>query len=340
VLGGLVFHVILASDGLRRYPRVLGLVRDRAPRAELQREMWSLNTSTFIVFTCIRISLLSDQIIVAGLLGPAMVVPLYLTQRLAELATAQVQAIGSSSWAALTELYVLGDRETFNRRILDLSSLVATLGVAALAPIVAYNRHFIALWVGPQHYAGELATVVAASNAFLLSTVTLWDFCLSGTGHIRCLVPLSLVSAAINLTASLGLTGPLGVAGPLLGTLIALLSTSLWYQPRLLRRVFGTPLGGLFRAWFRPLAWGIPYTGALWWLARARSPQGLPGLAAEMAAAAALYLVVVVGLDPVQRALYLERAQILLRRRPVTMQPAADRGASAPAVGRVSRRGL
>jgi O-antigen/teichoic acid export membrane protein len=290
----------------------LGRVRDSAP----WQELWRLNWPTLIRQLCGSAALLSDRIIVAAFLGPAMVVPLFVTQRLAELARTQLQNVSGASWAGLAELHAQREAATFNRRIVELTNVVFAVGLAVLVPIVAYNHHFVRLWVGGERYAGELVTLVAGANALLLSAVTLWDWAFGGTGQVAKLVPVSIVSTVINLGLSLTLTPRLGVVGPLLGTLCATTVTSLWYVPLLLRRTFGMPLHALFRAAAVPMLWGVPFALAVWWLAH-RSPDiWWAQLAAEMAAAAAVFLALwwLVMLTAAERRVNRERLQSVLAR--------------------------
>ena len=96
--------------------------------------------------------------------------------------------------------------------------------------------------------------------------------------------------ACINFGASVLLTHALGIVGPLLGSTVAVLAVSAWALPWLLRHTLGTAPKLLARAALRPLVWALPYTAALWWLARHHRPLGWLGLAAEMSAAGAGFL--------------------------------------------------
>ncbi len=77
---------------------------------------------------CGRVSLLTDNIVVSGLLSPALVTPFVLTQRLTSLAQRELQTIGNASWAALAELSAQGRKDVFSRRLLELTRVVAVSG--------------------------------------------------------------------------------------------------------------------------------------------------------------------------------------------------------------------
>jgi O-antigen/teichoic acid export membrane protein len=317
LVGALPLAMYLAWDGVRRYPGILRSAILDPPDAEAWRDLWTLNRPTLIVNVCGRVSFLTDTILVALVSTPAMVVPLIITQRLALVAQGQLQGLGNASWAGLADMHARGERESFARRVVELTTLVVILAMATLGPIAAYNHHFVARWVGGNYYGGDLFTIVAALNALLMSLFSLWGWCFTCTGQVRQLVPQMIALAGLNLTLSIVLTRSLGIVGPLLGTLIAFVLAG-WYVPFLLHRTLFVPLSELLRGVMRPLALGVPWGAALWWFARAHEPPGWIGLAGEMAAAGALSLALswlfVVGRT--ERIIWVQRARAFGIRRP------------------------
>jgi O-antigen/teichoic acid export membrane protein len=314
-VGALVFYGMLTWDTLRLDRSTIGEVLITPTDSKTWRMLAALCVPTLLLNLCGRISLMTDNIVCGGILGPAAVASLVITQRLATLALSVLQAVGSASWAALAELNAQGDRETFRRRLVELTSVVVILGIAGLGPIVAYNHHFVNLWMRPRNgppgkllveYGGDPIILVAALNALLQGLLSLWGWCFGGTGQQRRLVVPLAFSAVINLTASILLTRWLGMIGPLLGTTVAFLAVNLWCLPLLLRRVFGVALTKLAQALAVPLAWGLPYTALLWWWAHAHKPWGWVGLAAEMTLAALGFLALSAGviLSPTDRSLW------------------------------------
>jgi O-antigen/teichoic acid export membrane protein len=289
-LGALLFNFPLIREGLRRYPGVVRSAFREAPDPDTQRELRTLNTPTFAFNLASQLSLQTDSIIVALMLGPSMVVPLFITQKLIVMAQGQLQSVGNASWAAFAELHFQGRQELFNRRLIELTNLVAVFGVALLVPIAVYNQHFIARWVGPEHYGGDWVSIVSAVNAFLLSLFSLWGWCFSGTARLPLLLPAFLVQTAINVGLSLVLTWQVGLIGPLLGTLAGFTTVSLWYLPHKLHQVFGTSLRQLIPAVLIPIVLGLPYAGSLWFVAETNVPAGWVELGAHMGAASLVYL--------------------------------------------------
>ena len=176
--------------------------------------------------------MLSDNIVISLILGPAAVVPFWLTQKLASLAQNQFLSIGNSTWAGLVELHTRGETQKFQARLLELTGLVSGLSLAVLAPLAAYNKSFITLWVGETNYAGTAVTLLVCLNVWLWGILHLWGWVLQGTGHLTAWTPYALAFLSVNLAASIGGTYVVGLAGPLLGTAAGLLLVKSWAMPR------------------------------------------------------------------------------------------------------------
>jgi len=315
VVAGVVFRFAVTAQTVRDCPGVLAMSIRQAPATAAWRSLWNLNWPTLIFNLSSRVSLLTDNIIVAGLLGPAIVVPFFLTQRLATLAQRELQGIGNASWAALAELYSRDELTTFNQRLLELTMLVTVVGTAVLVPLAACNLYFMALWVGSARYGGNSVTMLASINALLLAIFSLWGWSVSGTGQISKMVGAMGLQTIINFTCSILLTRSLGVIGPLLGTLLSFLSVSVWYLPLLLRRLFGISLKKLIGAVAMPLGLGLPYALMVWCLARSREETGMLDATVQIAALALVYLAScwLMVLSGLERARWTQRMRMTLR---------------------------
>lgn len=291
LLGNISFQFLMGWDGLRRYPDVFAPVSDRQAQVNIERRLWQLNWPTLLLNISSQVSLLTDNMIIAYSLGSVVVVPFFVTQRLAMLARAQTQGISNATWAALADLYAKGERQKFNARLVELTQLVMVMGLAFMVAIAAYNPYFIKLWVGQARFGGDGVSLLAASNGFFLGLLSLWGWCFSGTGNVAKLVLPAIVGMGVNLVVSLVSTHIFGMIGPLLGTSVAFVTVSLWWLPLLLRQEFGTSLRQLFLAVAKPLGVGIPYAVVVWLFARSHTPWGWFGLASEMGLTTLLYLI-------------------------------------------------
>ena len=107
---------------------------------------------------------------------------------------------------------------------------------------------------------------------------------------MRVLVPMTIVSSVVNVALSVALTPRLGIVGPLLGTLIAVSTTSFWYLPVLLQREFGIRTTHLLGAALTPIASGALFGAGLVWISTNFPPTGWVTLGAEMSSAALAFL--------------------------------------------------
>jgi len=270
--------LVLTGLGLRQYR---GFWRVK-PKKEGVRRLRRLNVDTFGYAMTGRLSFWCDNMIIHWGMGAMAVAPFFLTQRLATIVKTVLGTLGTSTWAGLVELRTAGQMQVFRRRFLELSRMVSALGLLVLGTIAAYNPHFTARWVGAENFAGDGVSVLACVSLWLVAVVEMWTWPITSAGHARTLIKPAMVSAGINLAVGIGATLLLGGVGPLLGTVVAYSTINVWAVPAVSRRLFGTPVGALWRSAFEPLRWALPFSAVVWWVARSHVPSGWIMLLAEM----------------------------------------------------------
>ena len=278
--------ILLLSLALIRFPGLIGQFVYGATDRETWAAFWKLNTPNLIYNLCGRISQFTDSIVLGFVMGPQMVPLLVTTQRLASLIQGQMQSVGSATWAGLAQLHFRGEHELFNRRLIELSGLIAMLSAAALVPVVVWNAPFVRLWMhSDDYYAGNLTTYLAVGNAGMLAILSFWGYCLTSTGRVRYLVPPYVFNAVLNLPLSIICARTIGVPGPLLGTFVSYAGINVWWVSWLLHKEFQTPLQPLARALLKPLVIAVPYGFGLRYLAGLYPPVGWTALVAEVSCA-------------------------------------------------------
>jgi O-antigen/teichoic acid export membrane protein len=279
--------LILFRDARKDYGKISSAPPDRSA----MKKLWVLNQPTLTHTVTERIAFISDNIIVAWIMGPLFVVPFYLTQRLMTLAQMQLQSLSHSTWAALAELHSHGKSELLRVRLLDITSSVSGLGVAVLAPIAAFNSQLVSRWVGSSNYAGGIITITACFNIWLWAVFSSWIWPLLGTGQIGRWAPFATVFTLLKVALSVGLTYKLGLIGPLLGTFLSFLLVDSWALPRILSRTFQITPWTLWKTALSPLIWGILYGLALWGVAQEHPANGLILLILEIGLAIVIGLI-------------------------------------------------
>jgi hypothetical protein len=179
----------------------------------------------------------------------------------------------------------------FERRLVQLTRLVVTLGIAANIPIIAFNGTFFRLWQPSLHFGGEALTLCASLNSIFMAIMSLWGWVYTGTGRIDRLVPLTVIAAAVNLVISIAMTRAGFVFGPVFGTTIGIgVIGFLWY-PLEMRRTFGLSPANLYRAVVVPFIPGVIYGSVVVWFGHRFLSAGWIGLAVLTAMAGGGYLV-------------------------------------------------
>jgi O-antigen/teichoic acid export membrane protein len=241
-----------------------------------------LRWPTFIHSVTDRVGLISDNVIVAWILGASAVSPFYLTLQLPGAAQFLLRGLGNATWAGLVELEATEEKSKFQKTFLELTSTVSGLGLVLLAPIAAFNHHFVRLWVGPSGYAGNAVTVITCVNVWLWSIYGLWGWLLLGAGQIGRWVRYALAFTIVNLVISVVGTRTIGLVGPVLGTLAGFLLVTSWALPRVLSKVFQLSPARLWRTALKPWNWGVLYVAGLWVFAHMQPRLGWFALLTEM----------------------------------------------------------
>jgi O-antigen/teichoic acid export membrane protein len=299
---------ILWRLGSRRYPGVAWVKPDPAAARALRQ----LNWPGFLAALSESFALQTGNLMAGWILGPAAVSPFFLTQRLAVFSQSFLYTLETSTWAGLVELHSQGRSEPFYLRFCELTELTGALSGVLLAPVCAYNPAFLALWAGPQSYAGEAVNLLACINVWIGSVTAFWIALLVGGGKVRLWMPCAFAFTAINLVVGVPATFGFGAAGPLAGVLVGFLLVDSWALPRALGQSFDPRLRGIWPVALRPLAWVLPYAALLWTLARRYEPASWAALACQASAAGCGGILLWwASLGQAKRRQWIERGQLL-----------------------------
>lgn len=207
-----------------------------------------------------KLCLNADQVIIGIFLGPVMVTKVFLGQRVVQIMQLQLLSLGQASWASLGTLYYHEEEHPglFEKRLMEMTKVLAIFAVAGLVPICVLNQAFIELWVGEKYLMGSNALVYFASaNAFFLGLFNFWGFIFSVLGKPGVITKLFWQQAIINVLASLICTKYFGGIGPIVGTLISYLIIPVWLYPKLLKEHFGLHELRLFASFLWPAFLGV-----------------------------------------------------------------------------------
>lgn len=218
-----------------------------------------LNLPTFLRTIVGRLSVASDRIIVAVLLGGRAVTGFQSTLRLTDAVFPFLAGIGNAAWPGMADIHARGDMSLFRKRLLEVTTTICGLAILFTSPVLVINEAFVNLWMGHGLFGGWVLTLIACGNVLLLALTNYWDWCFGSTTNIRAIVPLTIVSGTVNLAVSVLGTYWLGPMGPALGTVVAMGVVVVPWEAYLLNQQFETPLTGLALAVIRPLMLGAVY---------------------------------------------------------------------------------
>jgi len=239
-LTGLCFWTLV-----RHYVPAFGVARPTRPEIRSLLVMSAWLTGGIVIAHALTST---DLLILGAVLSPAVVATYVLTGNAARMA---VSLVNFTVGAAIPGLGgVIGQRQheraaQIRREILTLTWLFVT---AVGATILVWNRSFVSLWVGQQHYAGMwpdlLIVCIMVQTAFIRGDGFVIDAALQPRGRVI----VAAAAAVLMIVVALALTPALGIVGLCLGLLIGrlpqtiaypLLAASLLHQSRALsvRRV-------------------------------------------------------------------------------------------------------
>ena len=183
-----------------------------------------------------------------------------------------MNGLANVSWPALLELHANGERDAFERRLSELTTILLTLGITLTGTVAAYNRHFMNLWVGAAYDGGKLLALFTALCSTTFGFVCLFAWVIDMKGDTRHRLRVSTIGSVLNLLFSVLAVRSLGVPGVALGTLAAYLCTDAWYCPTLVCRRYGVRPRAIILAITRAVAFGVPWVTGVWILASIHVP--------------------------------------------------------------------
>ncbi len=243
-LTGLLFWVLV-----KQYVPWFGVARPTKPEVKslLGMSIW-LTGGDLIA----KLSLASDVLILGMIRSPAVVTSYVLTSYAARTALGM---LGFTVGAAMPGLGgVIGQQqyERAARARAEIMVFTWLFMTAVGAAVLAWNRSFLGLWVGRDHFAGFwpnlLIVLVTAQTAFIRCDAYVID----ATLQPRLRVVVGAVAAALIIVFGVLLTPALGMVGLSLGIMAGRLTQTIGY-PMLVNTCLGRPRTLAWRPLVRPL---------------------------------------------------------------------------------------
>ena len=223
------------------------------PRPADTRQMLSLSW-WFMGWNLVTSLLLVSDVVVLGVLNSIESVTNYaLTKYVPENLIGVIVIVVMGIMPGLGGIIGTGDHQKAVRLRAEINSFIWLAGTSLGASILLWNRPFLSLWVGVDHYAGTMPNLLVVVAAMQLALIRSDGNVIDLTLRMSQKVLLGLLSVAISIVAAGLMVGYFkqGIVGLCLGIMAGRLIISIGY-PVLISRFLGAPLSSQVRGAIRP----------------------------------------------------------------------------------------
>ena len=196
------------------------------------KQLWLCGGSVQLGKIANTLTVSTDSIIIASILGPSAVAVYALTSRLPLLISSTIASkIGSALSPAIAELYAEGEWATLKRAYQQVCYIITRFSLFWVVCLGLILEPFVSLWVGKVFFGGLLLTLVmliwVIQNSFISATASFVWLADNNKGFAI----FSGIESVVNLTATFILVRSMGMVGAALGTVIAKSVTMFVYLP-------------------------------------------------------------------------------------------------------------
>lgn len=189
----------------------------------------------------------TDIILISSLVSPVAVIAYtsytYLTKFVFDLTYMTASAVNASLAHAINT-----SKQSIKKIFEDLQAIFILEASIVSIGFYVFLNIIIKLWVGEKYLINELGLVTLLTTLYLQITLRPFYMMVDSEGFFKETKRMMIAEAIINLLASVVLIGYFGLAGVLLGTLVSIVLTSLWYLPRFIYRKMFTDTAWSFWA--------------------------------------------------------------------------------------------
>ncbi|SHF39338.1 MATE family efflux transporter [Flavisolibacter ginsengisoli] len=190
----------------------------------------------FMVFTTIKMFLLSSDKIILGYLAGTVYVSKYALTMFSSLAVqGALVAVITGMTPGICSLFGKGEYDKVKKARRVMISIVWLLSVSVGVAILLLNKSFIHLWVGTKHYAGNIENLLILLISIQVVFFQLDSFIISATLNMKSKVLLSACASALTILLSFLLVNKFYIVGLCISTLLGRMFYTIGF-PRLLKK--------------------------------------------------------------------------------------------------------
>lgn len=203
----------------------------------------------------------TDLLIVGRFLGPAAVVVYSCTSKLITVLQNQPQILASVALPGLSELKIIDSRQSLLLKITSLTQAMLVLVGGVFCIVLAVNRQFVTLWLGPSFFGGVKLTLLLLLNFLVRQIDYTFALALFAFGHERYTAIRCLVDGLVSVVLATVLVRYLGFEGVILGALCGAVLVSIPMDVFVLAREFDVSIFQFVRPYI-PFLWRFALIGA------------------------------------------------------------------------------
>jgi O-antigen/teichoic acid export membrane protein len=304
-----VFTGVLFLVLVKKYVPWFGIARPlfSEVRSFLKLSVW------WFAWTAVSKFLMASDILILGLVASSLDVATY---TLTNFAGTMLLSLVTIVLGAVTPGLggVIGQKQFQRAAELRVEMLRVSWLILAAAgsTILLWNRSFIYLWVGPQHYSGFWANLLVVLMMVQLIFIRNDSYVIDLTLQLRKKVLMAIVAAVVSIGLSALLIPPLGIAGLCLGMILGRLVLTISY-PSIINKQLARTTKPELTAVMRPAAVLILMFVVSAYLGRILQAESwfIWALGAGMTFALALGVGAIGGLDRESRKTIVKRLKML-----------------------------
>jgi O-antigen/teichoic acid export membrane protein len=243
----------------------------RQARWSRLRELFRHGFFLFIYSVGDQLRFYTDSIVIARILGAALITPFNVAARLIGYFNQVVTGVGGPLMGRMSELDGQARHEDLQEYFLRATRISALLALF-IASILAFDgRLLLRLWVGERFLSSYPPLLILVTGYLAALAQQSCVLAIVARARSRALALWTVAEGIANLLLSIHWAKKYGLTGIALGTTIPMLVTSALIQPWYALRVVGLPVRDyLGRALAQPAAVGLLFTGACWFAPASR----------------------------------------------------------------------
>jgi O-antigen/teichoic acid export membrane protein len=181
----------------------------------------------------------ADVLVIAHLLGPAVVVVCTCTSKLVSVLQNQPQILAGLALPGLSQMKTNATRERTLKATVCLTQAMLFVGGAIFVVVLALNRDFVRIWMGSKFYGGAVLSILVVLNFLIRLIAYTLTLALFAFGYEKLSALRFLSDGVVSIVLAYTLVHWLGLAGTAAGFLAGALLIGIPFDMYLLSRELG-----------------------------------------------------------------------------------------------------